>query len=149
MSFASPCRRNLVNKNTDIKQLRNEMVNFFVAGYETASMSLSVSCKISIKKCKKKARDEVISVFCNDTNTIPSSDQLKVFVSAIVKEILMNPSIGTIITFRNLKKPIKIGRNRQGSKDLHKWQIENNPKETFILHDGPPYAIGSLHIEAQ
>ncbi|CAB5359126.1 unnamed protein product [Rhizophagus irregularis] len=23
---------------------------------------------------------------------------------------------------------------------------ENNPKETFILHDGPPYAIGSLHI---
>ncbi|PKK71585.1 Nucleotidylyl transferase [Rhizophagus irregularis] len=23
---------------------------------------------------------------------------------------------------------------------------ENNPKETFILHDGPPYANGSLHI---
>ncbi|CAB4402132.1 unnamed protein product [Rhizophagus irregularis] len=25
--------------------------------------------------------------------------------------------------------------------------IENNPKETFILHDGPPYANGSLHID--
>ncbi|CAB4373577.1 unnamed protein product [Rhizophagus irregularis] len=32
------------------------------------------------------------------------------------------------------------------SKDLYKWQIENNPKEMFILHDGPPYANGSLHI---
>ncbi|PKY33823.1 Aminoacyl-tRNA synthetase, partial [Rhizophagus irregularis] len=32
------------------------------------------------------------------------------------------------------------------SNDLYKWQIENNPKETFILHDGPPYANGSLHI---
>ncbi|CAB5357408.1 unnamed protein product [Rhizophagus irregularis] len=29
------------------------------------------------------------------------------------------------------------------SKDLYKWQIENNPKEMFILHDGPPYADGS------
>uniref|UniRef100_U9T211 Uncharacterized protein n=1 Tax=Rhizophagus irregularis (strain DAOM 181602 / DAOM 197198 / MUCL 43194) TaxID=747089 RepID=U9T211_RHIID len=34
----------------------------------------------------------------------------------------------------------------QGSKDLYKWQIENNPKETFILHDEPPYANGNLHI---
>ncbi|PKY33247.1 Nucleotidylyl transferase [Rhizophagus irregularis] len=29
------------------------------------------------------------------------------------------------------------------SKDLYKWQIENNPKEMFILHDGPPYADGT------
>ncbi|RIA87776.1 Isoleucyl-tRNA synthetase [Glomus cerebriforme] len=32
------------------------------------------------------------------------------------------------------------------SKDLYQWQIENNPKELFILHDGPPYANGNLHI---
>ncbi|UZN98925.1 uncharacterized protein OCT59_000209 [Rhizophagus irregularis] len=24
---------------------------------------------------------------------------------------------------------------------------ENNPKETFILHDEPPYANGNLHID--
>ncbi|CAJ0636122.1 11131_t:CDS:10 [Entrophospora sp. SA101] len=30
--------------------------------------------------------------------------------------------------------------------DLYEWQLENNPKELFILHDGPPYANGNLHI---
>ncbi|KAJ1674191.1 isoleucine-tRNA ligase, partial [Spiromyces aspiralis] len=29
--------------------------------------------------------------------------------------------------------------------DLYKWQLENNPGEVFVLHDGPPYANGSLH----
>jgi isoleucyl-tRNA synthetase len=31
--------------------------------------------------------------------------------------------------------------------DLYAWQRANRPKEnTFVLHDGPPYANGSLHI---
>ncbi|KAE9983963.1 hypothetical protein BLS_003368 [Venturia inaequalis] len=31
--------------------------------------------------------------------------------------------------------------------DLYAWQQANRPKQnTFILHDGPPYANGSLHI---
>ncbi|KAI8325432.1 isoleucyl-tRNA synthetase [Martensiomyces pterosporus] len=29
---------------------------------------------------------------------------------------------------------------------LYKWQLENNPGEQFVLHDGPPYANGELHI---
>ncbi|KAJ2810415.1 isoleucine-tRNA ligase [Coemansia furcata] len=29
---------------------------------------------------------------------------------------------------------------------LYKWQLENNPGPQFILHDGPPYANGELHI---
>ncbi|RUS21822.1 tRNA synthetases class I-domain-containing protein [Endogone sp. FLAS-F59071] len=29
--------------------------------------------------------------------------------------------------------------------DLYQWQLENNPKDLFVLHDGPPYANGSLH----
>ncbi|CAI2167845.1 17980_t:CDS:10 [Funneliformis geosporum] len=32
------------------------------------------------------------------------------------------------------------------TKDLYQWQLENNPKELYILHDGPPYANGNLHI---
>ncbi|CAG8535399.1 6997_t:CDS:2, partial [Ambispora gerdemannii] len=32
------------------------------------------------------------------------------------------------------------------TEDLYLWQLENNPKELFILHDGPPYANGNLHI---
>ncbi|RUP52396.1 hypothetical protein BC936DRAFT_144633 [Jimgerdemannia flammicorona] len=30
--------------------------------------------------------------------------------------------------------------------DLYHWQLENNPKDLFVLHDGPPYANGGLHI---
>ncbi|KAG9298343.1 hypothetical protein G9A89_002831 [Geosiphon pyriformis] len=30
--------------------------------------------------------------------------------------------------------------------ELYQWQLENNPQDTFILHDGPPYANGELHI---
>ncbi|OBZ83347.1 Isoleucine--tRNA ligase [Choanephora cucurbitarum] len=31
------------------------------------------------------------------------------------------------------------------TKDLYPWQLKNNPKDTFILHDGPPYANGNVH----
>ncbi|KAF9432820.1 hypothetical protein BGZ76_010263, partial [Entomortierella beljakovae] len=30
--------------------------------------------------------------------------------------------------------------------ELYSWQRENNPGELFILHDGPPYANGRLHL---
>ncbi|KAJ2840823.1 isoleucine-tRNA ligase, partial [Coemansia erecta] len=29
---------------------------------------------------------------------------------------------------------------------LYEWQLKNNPGKQFILHDGPPYANGDLHI---
>ncbi|KAJ1740009.1 isoleucine-tRNA ligase [Coemansia sp. RSA 1086] len=29
---------------------------------------------------------------------------------------------------------------------LYEWQLKNNPGPQFILHDGPPYANGDLHI---
>ncbi|KAI8971969.1 tRNA synthetases class I-domain-containing protein [Mycotypha africana] len=31
------------------------------------------------------------------------------------------------------------------TKDLYSWQLENNPKDIFVLHDGPPYANGNVH----
>ncbi|KAI9487472.1 MAG: tRNA synthetases class I-domain-containing protein [Benjaminiella poitrasii] len=31
------------------------------------------------------------------------------------------------------------------TKDLYIWQLKNNPKDLFILHDGPPYANGNVH----
>ncbi|KAK3816161.1 MAG: Isoleucyl-tRNA synthetase [Benniella sp.] len=30
--------------------------------------------------------------------------------------------------------------------DLYPWQRVNNPGELFVLHDGPPYANGHLHL---
>lgn len=37
--------------------------------------------------------------------------------------------------------------SRQCTDELYAWQSANRPKEsTFILHDGPPYANGPLHI---
>ncbi|KAI0596528.1 isoleucyl-tRNA synthetase [Biscogniauxia sp. FL1348] len=36
---------------------------------------------------------------------------------------------------------------KQCADDLYKWQADNRPAEnTFVLHDGPPYANGSLHV---
>ncbi|CAG8499014.1 1003_t:CDS:10 [Cetraspora pellucida] len=32
------------------------------------------------------------------------------------------------------------------TKDLYSWQLKNNSNRLFILHDGPPYANGNLHI---
>lgn len=29
--------------------------------------------------------------------------------------------------------------------ELYPWQLKNNPKDVFILHDGPPYANGNVH----
>ncbi|KAG1142323.1 hypothetical protein G6F37_005957 [Rhizopus arrhizus] len=31
------------------------------------------------------------------------------------------------------------------TKDLYPWQLKNNPKGLFILHDGPPYANRNVH----
>ncbi|KAF7724289.1 hypothetical protein EC973_001190 [Apophysomyces ossiformis] len=31
------------------------------------------------------------------------------------------------------------------TKELYPWQLENKPKDLFILHDGPPYANGNVH----
>lgn len=30
--------------------------------------------------------------------------------------------------------------------DLYAWQRENNSGDLFVLHDGPPYANGHLHL---
>ncbi|KAI8062597.1 isoleucine--tRNA ligase [Gongronella butleri] len=31
------------------------------------------------------------------------------------------------------------------TKDLYAWQLENKSRDLFVLHDGPPYANGSVH----
>ena len=35
---------------------------------------------------------------------------------------------------------------KQCTDDLYRWQKDRYPTPTFILHDGPPYANGHLHI---
>ncbi|MEM9273690.1 MAG: isoleucine--tRNA ligase [Cyanobacteria bacterium P01_F01_bin.143] len=37
-------------------------------------------------------------------------------------------------------------QNYWAEKQIYEQLSQNNPKETFILHDGPPYANGSLHM---
>ncbi|KAI8141829.1 tRNA synthetases class I-domain-containing protein [Fennellomyces sp. T-0311] len=32
------------------------------------------------------------------------------------------------------------------TKELYPWQLANNPKNLFVLHDGPPYANGDVHL---
>ncbi|TDZ27521.1 Isoleucine--tRNA ligase [Colletotrichum sidae] len=35
---------------------------------------------------------------------------------------------------------------RRGADDFYKWQAANTDRPGFALHDGPPYANGSLHV---
>jgi isoleucyl-tRNA synthetase len=35
---------------------------------------------------------------------------------------------------------------QRSTTDLYAWQRENNGGELFVLHDGPPYANGHLHL---
>jgi isoleucyl-tRNA synthetase len=49
------------------------------------------------------------------------------------------------------KDPVKAElqwRDRTTS-ELYRWQWENNQGKVFILHDGPPYANGNLHMGEQ
>ncbi|PVU93970.1 hypothetical protein BB561_002901 [Smittium simulii] len=34
------------------------------------------------------------------------------------------------------------------SEDTYQWQLANNKGEYYILHDGPPYANGELHLDS-
>ncbi|PKK72114.1 cytochrome P450 [Rhizophagus irregularis] len=74
--------------NTDVKQLRDEMVNIFVAGHDTTSMSLSISLYYLAKY--PEIRAEVISILGKYSNILPNSDQLKELkcVSAIIREFI-------------------------------------------------------------
>ncbi|OAQ31649.1 isoleucine--tRNA ligase [Linnemannia elongata AG-77] len=38
------------------------------------------------------------------------------------------------------------GYRKRCTSELYPWQRENNPGELFVLHDGPPYANGHLHL---
>ncbi|CAB4483282.1 unnamed protein product [Rhizophagus irregularis] len=121
--------------NTDVKQLRDEMVNIFAAGHDTTSMSLSVSLYYLAKypEMQEKAREEVISVLGNYPNTIPNSDQLKElkYVSAIARESLrIHPPV-PMITLRKLKEPVKIGKHIlpiNTTVIVNAWQIHHNPQ---------------------
>lgn len=33
-----------------------------------------------------------------------------------------------------------------GFSELYSWQRNNLPEPDFVLHDGPPYANGSVHM---
>ncbi|EXX68538.1 cytochrome P450 [Rhizophagus irregularis DAOM 181602=DAOM 197198] len=98
--------------HADTKQLRDEMVTFFVAGHDTTSMSLSTSLYYLAKypEMQEKARAEVIRIL-GDEPVIPSSVQLKEmkYINAIIKESLRVYPPAPVVSLRSLQKPIKIG----------------------------------------
>ncbi|EXX67746.1 hypothetical protein RirG_111610 [Rhizophagus irregularis DAOM 197198w] len=71
--------------NTDNKQLRDEMVNNFVAGHDTTAGALTVSLYYLAKypEIQERARSEVINIL-GDKLTIPTSEQLKVSTLEII-----------------------------------------------------------------
>ncbi|CAI2187348.1 519_t:CDS:2, partial [Funneliformis geosporum] len=120
--------------STDFKQLRDEMVGFFVAGHDTTSMALSTSFYFLAKhpEMQERAREEVISVLGNEP-LIPTTEQLKAmkYINAVIKESLRIYPPSTAIIPRKLKKPKKIGpyllpANVICSTNI--WQINHHPK---------------------
>ncbi|RIA81866.1 cytochrome P450, partial [Glomus cerebriforme] len=62
----------------DSHELRDNLVNFFIAGHDTTSLNISVSIFHLAKypEMQKKAREEVIRVL-GDGLKIPTSEQIK------------------------------------------------------------------------
>ncbi|CAB5372642.1 unnamed protein product [Rhizophagus irregularis] len=120
--------------NTDNKQLRDEMVNNFVAGHDTTAVALTVSLYYLAKypEIQERARLEVINIL-GDKLTIPTSEQLKKmnYVNAIIKESLRIHPPTTLINLRKPSKPIKVGSYVVPKDNLciaNIWQIHHNPK---------------------
>ncbi|RIA91638.1 cytochrome P450 [Glomus cerebriforme] len=120
--------------HTDTKQLRDEMVIFFVAGHDTTSMSLSTSFYYLAKypEMQEKARAEVISILGNEP-VIPTSDQLKEmkYINAIIKESLRMFPPASGLSFRTLEEQIKIGSHVIPKKTLctvNIWQLLHDPE---------------------
>ncbi|RGB29392.1 cytochrome P450 [Rhizophagus diaphanus] len=123
-----------VGINTDNKQLRDEIINNFVAGHDTTSVALAVSLYYLAKypEMQERARSEVINIL-GDKLTIPTSEQLKKmnYINAIIKESLRIHPPTTVISLRKPSKPIKVG-SYVVPKDFlciaNLWQIHHNPK---------------------
>ncbi|CAG8706731.1 790_t:CDS:10, partial [Funneliformis caledonium] len=120
--------------STDSKQLRDEMVGFFVAGHDTTSLALSTSFYFLAKypEMQERARKEVISVLGNEP-IIPTSEQLKEmkYINAVIKESLRIYPPSTGIVPRKLTKPMKIGPYLIPANIIcttNIWQINHHPK---------------------
>ncbi|CAG8645369.1 3806_t:CDS:10, partial [Funneliformis mosseae] len=115
------------------EDLRDNMINFFSAGNDTTSMSISSSIYNLARypEMQKKARDEVISVM-GDEIRIPTVDQLKDFhyLNAIIKESLRR--YPAPMASRQLQKPTKFGEYLIPDKSIVK--ISN-----FGVHHDPKY----------
>ncbi|CAG8643640.1 6225_t:CDS:2 [Funneliformis caledonium] len=120
--------------STDLKQLRDEMANFFVAGHDTTSMGLNTSFYFLAKypEMQERARKEVIKILGNEP-IIPTSEQLEKmkYLIAIIKESLRIYPPATLIIPRKLAKPLKIGSHVVPANVIcsaNLWQIHHNPK---------------------
>ncbi|RIA81867.1 cytochrome P450 [Glomus cerebriforme] len=120
--------------DTDIKQLRDEMVNNFVAGHDTTALALSTSLYYLAKypEMQERARAEVINIL-GDKPIIPTSEQLKEmkYINAIIKESLRIHPPSPVINLRKPLKPIKVGSHVIPKDTLciaNIWQIHHHPK---------------------
>ncbi|CAG8637654.1 17450_t:CDS:10 [Funneliformis caledonium] len=130
------------NINIGKKDLRDNMTNFFSAGNDTTSMSISSSIYYLARypEMQKKARDEVISVI-GDEIKIPTVDQLKElkYVNAIVKESLRR--FPAPMTYRQLQEPTKFGEYLLPEKSIIRvsnYSIHHDPKYWKNAHKFDP-----------
>ncbi|GBB96425.1 hypothetical protein RclHR1_02750017 [Rhizophagus clarus] len=121
------------NINIGTKDLRDNMINFFSAGNDTTSMSVSSSIYYLARfpEMQKRAREEVIRMIGNEVK-IPTAEQLKEmkYVNAIIKESLRR--YPAPMTYRQLQKPTQFGEYVLPEKSI--IRVSN-----YAVHHDPKY----------
>ncbi|GES79101.1 cytochrome P450 [Rhizophagus clarus] len=118
----------------DSHELRDNLVNFFIAGHDTTSLNISVSIYHLAKypEMQKKARDEVIAIVGNRLR-IPTAEQVKElkYVNAIIKESLRtHPPLAVLIP-RQPNDYIQVGPYIIPPKSyncVNIWHVHHDPK---------------------
>ncbi|RIB14830.1 cytochrome P450 [Gigaspora rosea] len=116
------------------KELRDHLVNYLIAGYDTTSTSISIILYYLAKypDIQKKARDEVIKVLGSASNFITSENlkDLK-YLTAIIMESLRLYPPAALLVYRKPTKPFNLSENitipKGISVTVNFWQIHRNP----------------------
>ncbi|RIB06475.1 cytochrome P450 [Gigaspora rosea] len=129
LEYASHEEYNYTNK-----ELRDDLVNYFLAGHDTTSTSISIILYYLAKypDIQKKAREEVINVLGSASN-LPTSENLKnlKYLTAIIMESLRLYPPAIITSYRKPTKPLNLSNKitipKGANIAVNFWQIHRNP----------------------
>ncbi|KAF8931689.1 hypothetical protein BGZ58_007468 [Dissophora ornata] len=122
-----------------------------------STISTTASLKYSVQSIRTPGTKlNLFRTMATSTNTPPPSGATGAVASSSAKKVakekpdskysstLLLPK--TAFPLRSEAATREAAFRKRCTTDLYPWQRENNPGELFVLHDGPPYANGHLHL---